>query len=63
MHASITIKILGLLLMCFSVLANLLPILVSLIYGDGNTGVFLTSMGIIFLAGFSLWLVTARTHK
>ncbi len=63
MHASITIKILGLLLMFFSVLANFLPIVVSLIYGDGNTGVFLYSMGIIFLAGFALWIATARTHK
>lgn len=63
MHASITIKILGLLLMFFSVLANLLPILVSLIYQDGNTSVFLTSMGIIFLVGFALFVPTARTHK
>lgn len=63
MHASITIKILGLLLMFFSVLANLLPVLVSLIYSDGNTGVFLTSMSIIFLVGFALFIPTARTHK
>jgi len=63
MHASITIKILGLLLMFFSVLANLLPTVVSLIYRDGNTGVFLQSMAVIFFAGLVLWILTARTQK
>ena len=35
MHASIILKILGTLLMLFSVLANFLPFVVSLVYQDG----------------------------
>lgn len=63
MHASITVKILGLLLMFFSVLANLPPMLVSLIYNDGTVLAFATSMAIIFGVGFVAWAATARTHK
>ena len=63
MHASIVIKILGLLLMLFSALGSLLPILVSFIYQDGAAGVFFDSFLIIFAIGFTLWLLTARSHK
>lgn len=63
MHASIILKILGLLLMFFSVLANLPPLFVSLIYDDGNQSVFLNSMLLLFSVGLLLWATTARTRK
>ena len=63
MRAPITVKILGLLLMFFSVLANLPPVLVSLIYSDGNAGAFLASMAMLFLVGAVLWAASARTHR
>lgn len=63
MHASIIIKILGLLLMLFSALGNFLPILVSLIYQDGAISAFINSFLIVFAIGFVLWLVTARSHR
>lgn len=63
MHASIIIKILGLLLMLFSVLGNFPSILVSYIYKDGTADAFINSFLVIFAIGFVLWLFTARTHK
>ncbi len=63
MHASITVKILGLLLMFFSVLANLPPLFVSLIYSDGMVLPFLHSMLSLFILGFIMWATTARTRK
>jgi trk system potassium uptake protein TrkH len=63
MHASITIKILGLLLMFFSVLANLPPIVVSMIYGDNSVAAFLYPMVLLFGIGFVLWAATARSRK
>ncbi len=63
MHASITIKILGLLLMFFSVLANLPPIIVSLIYNDGMVVPFANAMLALFVLGFIMWASTARTRK
>lgn len=63
MHASITVKILGLLLMFFSVLANVPAMLVSLIYGDNTLSAFLYSMLCIFGAGLVLFAVTARSRK
>ncbi|MDP7455570.1 MAG: potassium transporter TrkG, partial [Gammaproteobacteria bacterium] len=63
MHASIIVKILGILLMLFSILGNLPPILVSYIYRDGTASAFVTSLLISFAIGFILWLPTARSKK
>ena len=59
MHASIILKILGALLMLFSVLANLLPIFISVIYSDGMLMSFLSSTAIIFSIG-GLLFISAR---
>ena len=58
MHASIILKILGTLLMLFSVLANLLPLVVSLVYQDGMYFSFLSSTIIIFSVGGFLFIST-----
>ena len=63
MHASIILKILGSLLMLFSVLANLPPIIVSLIYEDAAYQAFLSSMLIIFSLGSVLFFSTAQSKK
>lgn len=63
MHASIIIKILGLLLMLFSALGNFPAIVVSYIYQDGAAWAFFDSFLIIFAIGFVLWMLTVRTHK
>jgi len=63
MHASIIIKILGSLLMLFSLLANIPPMLVSMFYEDGMFSSFLNSMLIFFGIGFLLFISTARTKK
>ncbi|MEO1932623.1 MAG: potassium transporter, partial [Pseudohongiella sp.] len=60
MHASIIVKILGLLLMLFSALSNFLPFAVSLGYGDGMAMVFINSFLITFIIGLVLFLPTAR---
>ena len=62
MHASIIVKILGILLMLFSALANLPPLLVSYIYEDGMASVFTDSLLIIFSIGFLMWLATVRSR-
>ncbi|MBL4581470.1 MAG: potassium transporter, partial [Gammaproteobacteria bacterium] len=62
MHASIIIKILGILLMLFSALGNLPPLLVSYIYADGMANVFINSLLIIFSTGFLMWLTTMRSR-
>ena len=58
MHASIILKILGTLLMLFSVLANFLPLIVSLVYQDGMYFSFLSSTIIIFSVGGFLFFST-----
>jgi len=63
MHATIIIKILGLLLMLFSALGNFPALLISYIYKDGAAGAFIYSFLIIFFVGFFLWLLTARSRK
>ena len=63
MHASIIIKILGILLMFFGALGNLPPIVVSWLYDDGSASAFFISFLIIFASGFVLWLVTARSRQ
>ena len=61
MHASIIVKILGLLLMLFSALSNFLPFAVSLGYSDGMAMVFVNSFLITFIIGLVLFLPTARS--
>ncbi|MDA0272392.1 MAG: potassium transporter, partial [Proteobacteria bacterium] len=56
MHIQIAIRILGTLLMMFS-LTMLPPLLVSLLYQDGETGIFTKAFAITFVVGFFLWLM------
>ena len=60
MHVLIILKILGLLLMLFSMLGNIPPILVSLFYDDGMIMPFVKSMSIIFSAGLAMWFIALR---
>jgi len=53
MHLVLTSRILGILLMIFS-LAMLPPILVAWIYGDGGMQAFTIAFGINVIAGFFL---------
>lgn len=55
MHYAVIARILGILLMLFS-LAMLPPIVVSVIYADGATAAFITAMIVIFGIGFTSWL-------
>ena len=63
MHAAIIVKILGILLMIFSLLGNVPPLLISLLYDDGASGAFLTALLVLFNAGLVLWLATAGKQK
>lgn len=49
--------------MVFSLLGNIPPLIVSLIYDDGMAGAFIYSSLIIFFTGLLMFLPTARTHK
>ena len=53
MHIQIAIRIVGILLMMFS-LTMLPPVFVSLIYQDGVTDIFTKAFVITFVAGFFL---------
>ncbi len=55
MHTAIIFRILGLLLMVFSI-ALLPPILVSLIYQDSALQAFITALAITFAVGAAFWL-------
>ncbi|SMF14944.1 trk system potassium uptake protein TrkH [Alteromonadaceae bacterium Bs31] len=55
MHFAIIAKVVGILLMLFS-LTLLPPILVSLWYGDGAYGSFILAFGITFSTGLMAWL-------
>ena len=63
MHASIILKILGTLLMLFSILANVLPLLVSVVYQDGMHTSFLSSTLIIFSTGSIFFLLTRKSKR
>ncbi len=63
MHLSIVCRILGVLLMLFSILAYLPSIVVSLIYSDGEIPSFATSLFITFATGFVLWFFTLGSRK
>ena len=61
MHSKIITKVIGLLLMVYSI-SLVPPVLVSLIYQDGGTNSFVGVMLGVFLAGLLLWYPT-RNHK
>lgn len=49
--------------MLFSMLGNLPPLIVSLLYNDGMTIVFFQSFLSIFITGFLFWLPTSRSRQ
>ncbi len=59
MHIQIAIRVLGILMMLFSI-TMIPPIIVSLIYQDGIEIIFLRALAITFTAGFFLWLICHR---
>ncbi len=61
MHFRIAVRILGSLLMMFSV-TLLLPIIFSYIYDDGAEDVFIRAFFITFVTGFVLWLIFHRAQ-
>ncbi|MCP5351329.1 MAG: potassium transporter, partial [Oceanospirillaceae bacterium] len=62
MHSAMIFRILGLLLMLFSI-SLLPPIGVSLIYGDEATGAFIDSLLFNFFLGFACWLPVRRARQ
>lgn len=62
MHFSMIARILGILLMLFS-LTMLPPILVSMWYDDGATEAFVTAMVMIFGIGFTSWLPVRQVRQ
>jgi len=61
MHIQIAIRIVGILLMMFS-LTMLPPVFVSLFYHDGMTGIFTKAFVITFVVGLFLWLMFFRNQ-
>ena len=61
MHLTVIARVLGLLMMIFS-LTLVPPILISYLYNDGAATAFLTALGITFGVGFMVWLPVYR-HK
>ena len=59
MHIQIALRILGSLLMMFS-LTMVPPVLVSFLFADGVHMVFLRAFAVTFIVGFVLWLVFKR---
>ena len=62
MHFAIIFRVLGLLLMLFS-MTLLPPVVVSLIYTDQALGAFITSFLIIFGIGLTIWLPVYKSHQ
>jgi trk system potassium uptake protein len=63
MHFSVVARILGVLLMLFSLLANLPAMLISALYRDGEISSFFNSLLITFVTGLVLWLTSLRSAK
>src|SRR5690606_19732709 len=63
MHLSIVSRILGVLLMLFSMLAYLPSIVVSLIYSDGELDSFYISLFITFVTGLVLFLMALKAKR
>lgn len=61
MHFAIICRILGLLLMVFSI-TLLAPCAIAVIYNDGTLGTFLLSFFVIFISGLLLWMPTYRAR-
>lgn len=61
MHLLSILRIIGILVMCFSV-TMLVPALIALIYGDGGGKSFIQAFAINAVAGFLLWWF-CRRHK
>ena len=62
MQVPLVIRILGLLMICFSS-ANLPPILISLIFNDGATRPFIFSGLITLSVGLTLWFFTRKVNR
>lgn len=63
MHISVVSRILGVLLMLFSLLAYLPSILVSFIYRDGEVSSFWFALLLTFGTGLALWILTWRSKQ
>ena len=59
MHIQIAFRVLGILMMMFSV-TMLPPVIVSLLYDDGLEMVFIRALSITLAVGFFLWLAFNR---
>lgn len=62
MHWQTVLKILGVLLMMFS-LTHLTPLLISLFYSDGNHYPFGAALLVTFITGFIFWLPSRGVKK
>ncbi len=62
MHYATVLRILGILLLLFSV-THLTPLLASLIYKDQNSVPFLASFAVTFFTGLILWLLTRSARS
>lgn len=62
MHLSVSLRILGILLMLFS-LTLLVPLLLALYLHDETITGFTSALGITFLSGMVLWLPTRNTRQ
>lgn len=62
MHFQTVLKILGVLLIIFSV-THLTPLLVSFIYNDGNSFPFMLSFSVTFITGLLLWGPVRKTKR
>ena len=62
MHLLTVLKILGLLLIIFSA-THLTPLLVSLIYADGNSLPFMLSFTVTLVTGLCLWLPSRHSRR
>ena len=62
MYSNTVLKILGFLLVIFSV-THLTPLLVSLIYLDGNSRPFIMSFSVTLITGLCLWLPARKEKK
>jgi trk system potassium uptake protein TrkH len=62
MHLSISLRILGILLMLFS-LTLLVPLLLAIYLHDETVTGFLSALGITFFSGALLWLPTRRSQQ
>jgi len=62
MHLALIVKILGMLLMVFSI-TMLPPVLVAWLYEDGLQLPFLTAFAITFAIGLTLWMIFFRSRE